>query len=46
MTWLKNPEAIAADIGVAASSAITYHKRAYEKLGITSRGALFALCRE
>ncbi|MCZ6820500.1 MAG: LuxR C-terminal-related transcriptional regulator [Calditrichaeota bacterium] len=42
----KKMEAIAADIGVAASTVITYRKRAYEKLGITSRGALFALCRD
>jgi DNA-binding CsgD family transcriptional regulator len=42
----KKMEAIAADFGVAASSVVTYRKRAYEKLGITSRGALFALCRQ
>jgi DNA-binding CsgD family transcriptional regulator len=42
----KKMEAIAANIGVATNSVITYRKRAYTKLGITSRGALFALCRE
>lgn len=40
---LKN-EAIAAELGVATSSVVTYRKRAYEKLGITSRAQLFALC--
>ncbi|MDF0602072.1 helix-turn-helix transcriptional regulator [Psychromarinibacter sp. C21-152] len=37
-------EAIAADLGVAASSVITYRKRAYGKLGVTSRAGLFAIC--
>ncbi|MEZ5767624.1 MAG: helix-turn-helix transcriptional regulator [Paracoccaceae bacterium] len=37
-------EAIAADLGVAASSVVTYRKRAYQKLGITSRSGLFAVC--
>ena len=35
-------ERIAAECGIAASTAITYRRRAYEKLGISSRGALFA----
>lgn len=38
-------EVIAAEIGVAASTVITYRKRAYAKLGISSRASLFALCR-
>ncbi|WP_212699242.1 helix-turn-helix transcriptional regulator [Thalassovita aquimarina] len=37
-------EAIAADLGIAASTVITYRKRAYAKLGITSRAGLFAIC--
>lgn len=40
----KKNEAIAAELDIAASSVITYRKRAYEKLGITSRAQLFALC--
>lgn len=41
----KKNETIAAELDVAVSSVITYRKRAYEKLGITSRAQLFALCR-
>ncbi|MBP0047568.1 helix-turn-helix transcriptional regulator [Marinobacterium sp. AK62] len=37
-------EAIAAELDVAVSSVITYRKRAYEKLGISSRAQLFELC--
>lgn len=37
-------EAIAADLGVATSTIVTYRARAYHKLGISSRGSLFALC--
>jgi len=40
----RKAEAIAADLGVAASTVITYRKRAYAKLGITSRAGLFAIC--
>jgi len=40
----KKNEAIAAELDIAASSVITYRKRAYEKLGISSRAQLFALC--
>jgi DNA-binding CsgD family transcriptional regulator len=40
----KKNEAIAAELDVAVSSIITYRKRAYEKLGISSRAQLFALC--
>lgn len=40
----KKNEAIAADLNIAVSSVITYRKRAYEKLGISSRAQLFALC--
>ncbi|AZV78731.1 LuxR family transcriptional regulator [Parasedimentitalea marina] len=38
-------ELIAANIGVAPSTVVTYRKRAYSKLGISSRASLFALCR-
>lgn len=38
-------ELIAADIGVAPSTVVTYRKRAYSKLGISSRASLFAICR-
>lgn len=37
-------DAIAWELGVAPSSVTTYRKRAYEKLGINSKPALFALC--
>ncbi len=42
----RKAEAIAADIGLAASTVVTYRKRAYAKLGIASRTGLFAICRE
>ncbi|AXI47633.1 hypothetical protein C1J03_17450 [Sulfitobacter sp. SK012] len=38
-------ELIAAEIGVAPSTVVTYRKRAYSKLGISSRASLFAICR-
>lgn len=38
-------EAIAYDLGISPETVATYRKRAYDKLGIASRGALFALCR-
>jgi hypothetical protein len=34
-----------ANAGIAPNSAATNRKRAYDKLGINSRAALFALCR-
>ncbi len=37
-------DAIAWKLGVAASTVNTYRKRAYQKLGINSKSALFALC--
>ncbi|MHA7774116.1 helix-turn-helix transcriptional regulator [Roseibium sp. M-1] len=37
-------EAIAAELDVAPSTVITYRKRAYAKLGVTSRAGLFAIC--
>ncbi|WP_114417155.1 helix-turn-helix transcriptional regulator [Marinospirillum perlucidum] len=40
----KKNETIAAELQLATSSVITYRKRAYEKLGITSRAQLFSLC--
>ncbi|MBR9830288.1 MAG: LuxR family transcriptional regulator, partial [Oceanospirillales bacterium] len=40
----KKNEVIAAELDIAVSSIITYRKRAYEKLGISSRAQLFALC--
>lgn len=41
----KKAELIAHDLGVAPTSVITYRRRAYGKLGISSRGELFAICR-
>jgi len=41
----KKTETIAGEIGVAPSTVTTYRRRAYEKLGISSRAALFAICR-
>lgn len=38
-------EAIAGGMGLSPETVITYRRRAYHKLGIASRGALFALCR-
>lgn len=38
-------EQTAAALGITPNSAATYRKRAYAKLGINSRAALFALCR-
>jgi len=40
----KKAERIAADMDVAPSTVVTYRKRAYEKLGISSRTSLFELC--
>lgn len=40
----RKTEAIADDLGIAPSTAVTYRKRAYAKLGITSRASLFAIC--
>lgn len=41
----KKTELIADELGVAPSTVITYRKRAYQKLGITTRAGLFAICR-
>lgn len=41
----RKAEAIAGDMAVSPSSVVTYRRRAYDKLGINSRAALFALCR-
>lgn len=38
-------ETIAGALDLSADTVITYRRRAYHKLGIASRGALFALCR-
>lgn len=38
-------EIIADEIGVAPSTVVTYRKRAYHKLGVTSRAGLFSICR-
>ena len=38
-------EVIAHDLGVAPTSVVTYRRRAYDKLGISSRAELFAICR-
>ncbi|NLW05604.1 MAG: helix-turn-helix transcriptional regulator, partial [Pseudomonadaceae bacterium] len=40
----KKSETIAYELEVAPSSVVTYRKRAYDKLGISSRAQLFALC--
>ena len=40
----KKSELIADELGVSLHSIATYRKRAYEKLGISSRAQLFALC--
>lgn len=37
-------EAIAWELNVSANTVTTYRKRSYEKLGINSKSALFALC--
>lgn len=41
----KKAEIIADEIGVSPSSVVTYRQRAYQKLGISSRGQLFSICR-
>lgn len=41
----KKAEVIAHDLGVAPTSVVTYRRRAYGKLGISSRAELFAICR-
>jgi DNA-binding CsgD family transcriptional regulator len=40
----KKAEIIAEEVGVGLSSVVTYRQRAYHKLGISSRGELFAIC--
>ncbi|WP_321448015.1 helix-turn-helix transcriptional regulator [uncultured Cohaesibacter sp.] len=40
----KKAERIAADMDIAASTVVTYRRRAYEKLGINTRASLFELC--
>jgi len=42
----RKAEGIAHDLGIAATSVITYRKRAYAKLGISARAELFAICRD
>jgi len=37
-----NTDGIASDLGVKPASAITFRKRAYAKLGITTQAELFA----
>jgi DNA-binding CsgD family transcriptional regulator len=39
-------EAVALDLGIGVSSAITYKRRAYARLGITGTAELFARCLE
>ncbi len=41
----KKAEMIAEEIGVGPSSVVTYRQRAYQKLGVSSRGQLFSICR-
>lgn len=40
----KKAEAIAFDLKLTTNTVITYRRRAYQKLGINSRSALFSLC--
>lgn len=40
----KKAEVIAGEIGIGPSSVVTYRQRAYQKLGISSRSQLFAIC--
>lgn len=40
----KKSEEIAYELGISVNTVVTYRKRAYEKLGINSRRALFSLC--
>ncbi|MEM5470643.1 helix-turn-helix transcriptional regulator [Hoeflea sp. AS60] len=42
----KKTEMIAGELGLSPATIVTYRRRAYEKLGISSRGGLFALCRQ
>ena len=42
----KKTETIAGEFGLSPATVVTYRRRAYEKLGISSRGGLFALCRQ
>lgn len=42
----KKAELIGHELGIKPTSVATYRQRAYEKLGINSRGELFAICRE
>ena len=37
-------EGIALDLGIGLASVLTYRKRAYARLGVTSQAELFALC--
>ena len=41
----KKAELIGHELGIKPTSVATYRQRAYEKLGINSRGELFAICR-
>ena len=41
----RKAETIADDMGVKPSSIVTYRRRAYEKLGISSRSQLLSICR-
>lgn len=38
-------DAIAGEIKLSPATVVTYRKRAYQKLGVSSRAGLFALCR-
>ncbi|WP_372602783.1 LuxR C-terminal-related transcriptional regulator [Actibacterium sp.] len=41
----KKAEIIAHELGLQPTSVVTYRRRAYDKLGISSRASLFAICR-
>lgn len=40
----RKAETIAGELGLAASTVVTYRRRAYAKLGISSRAQLFSIC--
>lgn len=40
----KKAETIAGELGIAPSTAVTYRRRAYQKLGVSSRAGLFSIC--
>lgn len=39
-------EAIVEDMRISANGVVTYRQRAHQKLGMSSRGQLFSICRD